>query len=163
MLTNVDISEIAQRYGFPLSAMVMKDQLRNIKPKSGNYIIYLQSSTEGNGTHWVVAIIRGKKCFCQDSFGITPPTEVIEFCKRIKGSRFAYSEIESQHLNASTCGWYACGLLIYISHNPQKELYKVCGEYINQFSYDTSKNNAYFRNILESRGFKIVNKLYRDK
>jgi hypothetical protein len=167
MLTNVDITEIAQHYGFQLSGVYMKDELSHIKPQSGNYVINLQSSTEGNGTHWVALIIQGKNCFYSDSFGITPPTEVIDFCKRIKGSHLAYSEMESQHLNASTCGWYACGLLIYLSHNPQKEFYKVCGEYINQFSYDTIKNNTilklYFRRLPESRGFKKINILYRDK
>jgi hypothetical protein len=133
MLTNVDISKISQRYGFPLGAVVMKDELINIKPKSGNYIINLQSFTEGNGTHWVVAVIRGKNCFNLDSFGIAPPTEVVQFCKRIKSSRLAFAEIESQHLQAETCGRYTCGLLIHISHNPQKKLYKVCTQYVNQF------------------------------
>jgi hypothetical protein len=167
MLTNVDITEISQHYRFQLSGVYMKDELSHIKPQAGNYIINLQSSTEGNGTHWVALVIQGKNCFYSDSFGITPPIEVIQFCKRIKGSHLAYSEMESQHLNASTCGWYACGLLIYLSHNPQKEFYKACGEYINQFSYDTIQNNAilksYFRRLPESRGFKKINILYRDK
>jgi hypothetical protein len=167
MLTNVDITEIAQHYGFQLSGVYMKDELSHIKPQAGNYVINLQSSTEGNGTHWVAMIIQGKNCFYSDSFGITPPIEVIQFCKRFKGSHLAFSEMESQHLNASTCGWYACGLLIYISHNPQKEFYKACGEYINQFSYDTIQNNtilkSYFRRLPESRGFKNINILYRDK
>ncbi len=167
MLTNVDITEIADNYGFQLSGVYMKDELRNIPAKSGNYVINLQSSSEGNGTHWVALAIQGKNCLYSDSFGITPPTEVIQFCKRIKGSHLAFSEMESQHLNASTCGWYACGLLIYISHNPQKEFYKACGEYINQFSYDTIQNNgilkSYFRRLPQSRGFKKINILYRDK
>jgi hypothetical protein len=142
---------ISQRYGISLTAVVMKDELIDIRAQSENFIINIQSSTEGNGTRWVVAVIRGKNYFYQDSFGITPPTEIIDFRKRIKGSRLAFLEMESQHLQAESSGWYACGLLIHISRNPQKELYKVCGEYINIFDYNTSKNNAilksFFRNL----------------
>jgi hypothetical protein len=54
MLTNFEIEDIANHYGLNLSAVVMKDELANYKPKSGNYIINLESSTQGNGTHWIL-------------------------------------------------------------------------------------------------------------
>jgi hypothetical protein len=69
MLSNFDLEGIAQHYNFPLSVL-MKDELVNRKPKSGKYIINLQSSTSGNETHWLSMEIRGKNCFYMDSFGI---------------------------------------------------------------------------------------------
>jgi hypothetical protein len=85
MLNNFELEYIAQHYNFPL-AVLMKDELVNHKTKTGNYIINLESSSQGNGTHWLSAKIDGKNCFYMDSFGIIPPQEVIDFCKRIPNS-----------------------------------------------------------------------------
>jgi len=166
MLSNFDLEHIAQHYGFPLSVL-MKDELVNHKPKSGNYIINLESSSQGNGTHWLSLFVRNKQCFYQDSFGIIPPKEVIDFCKRIPNSRLAFSEIQMQNINTETCGFFAIGLLIHINRTKNKDIYKSAGEYINQFSYDSNKNNAilknYFRNLPESKGLKLLSKLYSQK
>jgi hypothetical protein len=166
MLSNFDLEEIAQHYGFPLTVL-MKDELKSHKPKTGNYIINLQSSTSGNGTHWMSMKISNKQCFYQDSFGVAPPKEVINFCKRIPNSRLAFSEIQMQEITTETCGYFAIGLLIHLNCTKNKNIYKSAGEYINQFSYDSKKNNTilknFFRNLLESKGLKILSKLYRQK
>jgi hypothetical protein len=145
----------------------MKDELKSHKPKTGNYIINLQSSTSGNGTHWMSMKISNKQCFYQDSFGVAPPKEVINFCKRIPNSRLAFSEIQMQEITTETCGYFAIGLLIHLNRTKNKNIYKSAGEYINQFSYDSKKNNTilknFFRNLLESKGLKILSKLYRQK
>jgi hypothetical protein len=73
----------------------MKDELKNHKPKSGNYIINLQSSTR-SGTHWLSTKIVGKNCFNMDSFRKIPPKEDIDFCKRIPESTLVFSEIQMQ-------------------------------------------------------------------
>ena len=51
MLSNIDLEELSKHYKLPLIAVTMKDELPN-KLQNGNYIINLQSSTQGNGTHW---------------------------------------------------------------------------------------------------------------
>jgi hypothetical protein len=166
MLNNFELEEIAQHYGFSLSVL-MKDELVNHKAKSGNYIINLESSTSGNGTHWLSIKIDGKNCFYMDSFGIIPPKEVIDFCKRIPNSRLAYSEIQMQEITTETCGWYAVGLLIHLNNTKKKDIFKSAGEYINQFSYESKNNNAilknFFRKLPESKGFKLLSKLYSQK
>jgi hypothetical protein len=166
MLSNFELEDIAQHYNFPLTVL-MKNELVNHKPKSGNYIINLQSSTSGNGTHWMSMKISNKQCFYQDSFGIAPPKEVIDFCKGIPNSRLAFSEIQMQEISTETCGFYSIGLLIHINRTKNKDIFKSAGEYINQFSYDSNKNNAilknFFRNVPESKGLKILSKLYSQK
>jgi hypothetical protein len=166
MLSNFDLEHIAQHYGFPL-IVLMKDELVNHKPKSGNYIINLQSSTSGSGTHWMSIKISNKQCFYQDSFGVAPPKEVIDFCKRIPNSRLAYSEIQMQEITSETCGYFAIGLLIHINRTKNKDIFKSAGEYINQFSYDSTKNNTilktFFRYLPESKGLKLLSKLYSQK
>jgi hypothetical protein len=166
MLSNFDLEHIAQHYGFPLT-VVMKDELKNHKPKSGNYIINLESSSQGNGTHWMSMKISNNHCFYQDSFGIIPPKEVIDFCKRIPNSRLAFSEIQMQDITAETCGFYSIGLLIHLNNTKKTDIFKSAGEYINQFSYDSKNNNVilknFFRNLQESKGLKILSKLYSQK
>jgi hypothetical protein len=163
MLNNFELEEIAQYYGFPLTVL-MKDELVNLKPKSGNYIINLQSSTSGNETRRLSANIDGKNSFYMDSFGIIPPKEVIGFCKKIPNSRLAFSEIQMQEITTETCSWYAVGLLIHLNNTKNKDIFKSSGEYINQFSYDSKNNNAilkkFFRNLPKSKGFKLLSKLY---
>jgi hypothetical protein len=84
MLSNFDLEGLSEHYGFPLNSVVMKDELKSLKPpKNGNYIVNLESSTNGNGSHWLALLIRDKKCFYCDSFGVLPPQEIITFCKRI--------------------------------------------------------------------------------
>ena len=121
MLTNFDLDDISKHYGFTLNAVVMKDELKTLSPKNGNYIINLESSSQGDGTHWLCCVVRGKQCFYLDPFGILPPTEVIDFCRRIHKSHLAYSTFEIQNINADTCGWFGCGLLIYLHDNPNKD------------------------------------------
>ena len=167
MLSNFELEDISEHYGFPLTQVLMKDELKSISPKNGSYIINLESSSMGDGTHWMALLIRGKQCFYFDPFGVLMPTEVIDFCRRINKSHLAYSEFEIQNLKAETCGFYACGLLIYIHNNPNKDLYIACSEYIHQFSYDTTKNNhilkLFYRGLPRSRGFRLLDKLYSQK
>ena len=61
----------------------MKDKLKKIKSNDGNYIINLESSNDGNGTHWLVHKIEIKDFAYFDSYGMLPPEEIISFCKRI--------------------------------------------------------------------------------
>ena len=167
MLSNFDLEDIAENYGFTLNSISMKNELKTISPKNGNYIVNLESSTQGDGTHWLSLVIRGKQCFYFDPFGILQPTEIIDFCRRIPKSHLAYSEFEIQNIKADTCGFFASGLLIYLHDNPNKDIYLAAGEYMKQYSYGTTENNAtlkaYFRSLPRSRGFKLLNKLYSQK
>ena len=82
MLSNFDIEEIANHYNIDVK-IIMKDELKNMKPINTNYIINLESSTMGNGTHWMGLKIEDKNCVYYDSYGMLPPEEIITFCKRI--------------------------------------------------------------------------------
>jgi hypothetical protein len=66
-----------------------------------------------------------------------------------------------------TCGFYSIGLIIHLNRIKKTDIFKSAGEYINQFSYDSKNNNAilkrFFRNLPESRGLKILSKLYSQK
>jgi hypothetical protein len=167
MLSNFDLEELSEHYGFPLTQVLMKDELKAIPPKSGNYIINLQSSSQGNGTHWVCLAIRGKHSFYCDSFGVLMPQEVITFCKKIPKSRLGYNDFAFQDIKAETCGFFTVGLLIYLQNHPDQDLYDACGDYIKMYAFDTKKNNAilkaYFRKLPQSKNCPLIDKLYSQK
>jgi hypothetical protein len=114
-MLSFDLGELSEHYGFPLTQVLMKDELKSLKAsKNANYIMNLQSSSQGNGTHWLALVVRDNKCFYCDSFGVLLPKEVIAFCKRIPKSHLGYNDFVFQYIKAETCGWYAVGLLIYL-------------------------------------------------
>ena len=50
MPSNFELEDLSTHHGFDL-IITMKDELVNYKPIHGNYMINLESSSEGNGTH----------------------------------------------------------------------------------------------------------------
>ena len=63
MLSNYDLEEMAHYYKIDI-VVVMKDELIKIKPISGNYIINLESSKDGNRTHWMGLKIEDVVLYC---------------------------------------------------------------------------------------------------
>ena len=82
LLSNYDLQNYCKELKINLVAISNKNQLCELKPKLGCYIVNLQDSGAGNGTHWVCFIIFKNVCVYFDAFGIIPPTNVIRFCKR---------------------------------------------------------------------------------
>ena len=56
MTSNIDLAKLAKHYKVNLNGVYMKDELVGLTPKLGNYIINLQSTNQGNGTHWTAII-----------------------------------------------------------------------------------------------------------
>jgi hypothetical protein len=149
-----------------LNNVVMKDEMQSIPAKNGKYIINLQSSTQGNGTHWCALYIEDKDIFYFDSFGIICPSEITNFCKRIPNSSLAYNDLQIQHIDAQTCGWYCIIFLLHLNRS-KKDIYKSASEFIGRFSYDTKKNNTilkqYFKGLSDSKGLRLLSKSYSQK
>ena len=77
-LSEGQIWNLAQGNGINLKGVYAKDKLPTIC--QGKFVINLQSSTDGNGTHWVALKTDGKKGTYFDSFGQPPPVEVLAVC-----------------------------------------------------------------------------------
>ena len=167
MLSNFDIEEIATHFNIQI-AIVMKDELKNIHPTSyQNYIISLQSSDKGNGTHWMALKIKNKECVYFDSYGFLPPEEIITFCKRIKGSRLSYNTKQIQDLSAITCGFFSIAFLLFLQIDSSLPLYKRSSNFSNLFSLDTKVNNEklqrFFRLLPNEYSLPVLKKLYSQK
>ncbi len=88
-------------------------------------IINLQSSTEGNGTHWagflipppsrtVNGIETAKNAYYYDSFGQPPAEQVVKFLKT-KGRKIVYSDQQLQKLDSDTCGEHVLAWIRYMT------------------------------------------------
>lgn len=94
-----------------------KDELANISPDGKCYIINMENSDEGNGSHWVCVIdcLKGC-CVYADSFGVSPPPEICDFMRRSQnGDACIYSMCQYQEDRSDNCGrfcvWFIDSLL----------------------------------------------------
>ena len=146
VLTNLDLFDIVEEIQLKdFIGVFMKDELLNEKKKVGNYIINLQSSTDGNGTHYTaLKIYPNGSCLYFDSFGFDSPIEVKKFC----GCHVPYSDKQIQNINSSICGYYAISFLYYMSSHENKNYLDVYEKYLNMFSNDVKQNRKILENYL---------------
>ncbi len=87
----------------------MKDQLPD-KLELGSFIINLESSTQGDGTHWTCLYNRvdpetkEPTSYFFDSFGVCPSIEVYS----IMYPRFEWNRHQFQAIKSKACGWFCC-------------------------------------------------------
>jgi hypothetical protein len=125
MTTDSDLFTLAKRLKIPLMAVVNKDRLHEFKPKARTgWIINLEDSDDGGGTHWTALWLDDKCSVYMDSFGIDPPNDVLQFAKRWKKD-IIVSRDEIQDIMDGGCGQYAI-LFLYIANKlaskPEKAL-----------------------------------------
>jgi hypothetical protein len=81
-----------------------KDELDKVKPSGKFFIINLQDSTDGDGTHWtcVVDFLPNHVIFT-DPFGISPAPPIVSFMA--KSPKLAiYSTLDYQSIDSENCG-----------------------------------------------------------
>ena len=96
-LTNVDIENM-----IPGVQVFSKDMLPE-DIEDGCYVINLQNYFDGNGSHWTALFKNDKDIDYFDSFGVQPPTEVIDF---IGDKMYLYNSMQYQPIYSVLCGYY---------------------------------------------------------
>ena len=71
MLSNFELERLATIFHWPLVTVCMKNE-SDKTIQDGCYIINLQSSTAGSGTHWCSMFINRSHAVFFDSFGAPP-------------------------------------------------------------------------------------------
>ena len=145
MLTNYEIMAYCKKKNIKLDWVDMKDKLD--KTKRSNLIINLESSKDGQGTHWTALINDNDKWFFFDSFGGYPSKEVVSYVKQFNPKQFGYNNFIIQNLKSEMCGWFCIALLGYVQKN-NGEFYDKINEFINQFSDDTKQNDKILKQII---------------
>jgi hypothetical protein len=141
MLSNFDLEKLAGFYKLPLVGIFMKNELPK-KLIDGCYIINLQSSTQGNGTHWTSMVVWKKMSYYFDSFGAPPPVEIINFTKKKKGGHLLYNNWIIQDIKSENCGWYSLAFLLHMWKNRQNiKMKDIFNQFVNNFMDDTLRND----------------------
>ena len=138
--SNFDLEDLAQKYDLPLVCVYSKDELPN-KIQVGSYIINLQDSTEGSGSHWcLIKIFDKKNALYFDSFGQPLPLEVLHFLRHYKP--VPYSNRQIQNIDSSRCGLYCIACDRYMSTIKRRNMLEQFDDFLNMFTGDTKKNDA---------------------
>ena len=140
-LTNFVIMRIIQSQGVDdFNGVYMKDQLPD-KLERGSYIVNLQSSNDGGGTHWVCLYYTPNFSYYYDSFGFVPPLEI-----QNKIIPYIYNDMEIQDIDSTACGFYCVALVLFL--NKKMNIERGFIEFINLFGKDTKRNEAILHQIL---------------
>ena len=113
-LSDVDINDFFKNQSlylgtYPKDELVGQLANRLSKKERGGLIINM-GDRETGGSHWVAILMNKKNTVYFDSFGISPPTEIVEFMKKRKVPSF-YSDRQMQALDSTSCGWW-CILMV---------------------------------------------------
>ena len=166
-INNLELMKLASFYDISIIDIIPKNELPDDQME-GNYIINMQSSYMGNGTHFVLLILNKLHSFYFDSFGEPPPIEVSDYVKRFKSKHFSCSDTQIQDLKSENCGYYCFSLLLYIKHSVNKNLIQSCKNYIKLFDLSNMARNdeilkSIYRIYTEDKIPPLINKLYKYK
>ena len=141
ILSNFDIDKILKNYKINYNGIYAKNELPNKLP-NGFYVINMQSSDKGNGTHWV-SLFKINDGYSQymDSFGFVPPLEIEN-----KLHKYDYNDRDIQDINSSSCGYYCIAFIKFM--NGKTDLKKSFKTFIKMFSNNTKNNEEILYNIL---------------
>lgn len=167
MLTDEQITDLAQRMQIPLGGVYFKDELPLKLLANKAYIINLQDSvtddgSENDGTHWTFLQVNQSpngtvEPIFFDPFG-AEPSEVIK--KRVKHSfnkYLPYTKKDVQSLMNNACGFYclAMGHFINASKFRSGHLYNDVESFLDMFddlniSIDWKKNEYILKHFFRS-------------
>ena len=115
-----------------------KDELINKKPGSKFWIINMQDSDDGNGSHCVLVYdCERKRSIYFDSYGISPPEEIKEFMRKSK-KPLVYSDAQYQTLDSSNCGYYCIDTINRLEKGQSLET--ILGPVLDEINLEKNEN-----------------------
>jgi hypothetical protein len=150
--SSTDLERTAQILKLPLVGVYSKDTLPD-RCYVGSYIINMEDSDVGNGTHWVLLkIFPTKEVIYFDSFGLSVPPLIKDFVK----GKIATSTRQIQDIDATTCGYYCIACDDYMTYQKQhRPIYERYDDFLNIFKADTKKNDLILLDYLKQMGVKV--------
>jgi hypothetical protein len=128
----------------------MKDELPDTLEKNKWYIINMESSTDGNGTHWVCFKTPASKepmIYFDPLIGGDPPIEVLEHAKK-SGVQFHMMEI--QHISSTNCGLFCVACIL--SDKGAGSSLDHFKRFVSRFSTNTERNDLILHHLLIQLG-----------
>ena len=144
-LSNFDIIKIIEDMKLTniFGGVYSKDQLPTLQ-RNKFYIINLQDSDAGKGSHWTVFFYnKPLTSIYYDSFGFIAPLLVQE-----KITPYIYNENEIQNYKSSACGYYCIAFIKFLHNkNNKEEAFKT---FLKLFNLQTFKNDKVLYDLLYS-------------
>lgn len=134
-LTDREIDDILKRLNIPCNGCFITDELKEIK--QGNTIINLNGSS-----HWCALIRDGNKYWYFDSYGF-PAQEHLESLMK---DDYSWSKEQLQSINSSSCGFYCCAFLKFMTGKKDKDRAYKC--FLDLFSNQRQKNEVVLFHLL---------------
>ena len=120
-----------------------KDQLPTLQ-RNKFYIINLQDSDAGKGSHWTVFFYnKPLTSIYYDSFGFIAPLLVQENI-----TPYIYNENEIQNYKSSACGYYCIAFIKFLHNKTNKE--EAFKTFLKLFNLQTFKNDKVLYDLLYS-------------
>jgi hypothetical protein len=152
MLSNFDIEKLCEKLDLPIIGVYQKDVLKDAPLTIGSYYINQQSSTEGNGSHWILVKIycdeeregdvdgiKTAKALYFDPFGLNMSKEVADFLVNFKP--IPYNNKQIQNVMSDSCGWYCISCDYALEHKKHGDTYLEDYEkYLAHFNENPKKN-----------------------
>ena len=143
-LSDHQLKSLAKRMGFKLEHVVFKSQLDSMLLEYNTpYIINLENEYDedgrpNDGSHYTALQVQKnnkgevKPCY-MDSYGVAPPTEVLEFCNR---KHIPYNTKCIQSIMSSVCGYYCLAFLYFINkfEHRSNDIYNYCENFSDLFN-----------------------------
>ncbi len=158
MLTDNQISELADKMKIPLEEIIFKDQCPDKFKFNKSYVINLEDEyNEGgslnSGSHWVCLQINKYpngtiQGMFFDPFGIPPAKDIINCYERTTGKKhFPHNTKDIQSLMSNACGWFCMAFLHFINNFQArtKDLY-MDSEHFLEFFDDLNKSVDFKKN-----------------
>jgi hypothetical protein len=102
-LSNFDINNLCKKLK-SFKGTYMRDELKSLKRSESESLIINYDLSKNSGTHWVLLFIKNKECIYFDSFGLTPPPEVEQYCSGLSSRQ--YNSLPIQEPDSVLCGHY---------------------------------------------------------
>lgn len=139
ILNTNQINSILKNNHITFNGCYSKDRLPMLQ--NGWYVVNMQNSRAGNGTHWVCMNVCGNNIFYIDSFGCIYPNEI----RNIAGNRNIYfNHKQIQSLDSTACGYFC---IYFISCSSFYNI-KIMNRALCQFSSNPDNNDMILKKLL---------------
>ena len=120
-----------------------KEQLKTlVKRKPGAYIVNLQDSDQGNGSHWTAFYIYKNQWCYFDSYGQPAPPEVLVFCQNITQKSINFDAIQALQRDIF-CGFYCIAFCFTCLINKEHTMLDdILVDFCAPFDLNEQRNNA---------------------
>jgi hypothetical protein len=101
----------------------MRDEIANKKSTSNECLVLNTADSSSNGTHWTCLYIQNATSYYFDSYGFSPPLEILDYCT---GDDRCFNSFKIQQNDEVICGHY-CVYMLYCLNSGYK-FYDVLNE-----------------------------------